>query len=125
MRGYMFMNRWGALIFVCLAAFGAVSLIGGEDDPGVLLYAAGELTQTRDKFKSDAATLALPDDRPVLDAATGGEFTPDEELETEFLPDEQLIDDTRGFEPAPDINPSPPNEDVEEQGDVVIYIEDE
>ncbi len=122
MRGYMFMNRWGALIFVFLAAFGAVSLIGDEDDPGVLLDAADELTRSKSQYEADAAALAQPDDRPVLDADTGGEFTPDEELEAEFLPDDELIDDTHGFEPTPDIIPTPPGEGVEEQGDVVMYI---
>ena len=26
MRGYMFKNRWGALLFVCLTAIGAASI---------------------------------------------------------------------------------------------------
>lgn len=118
------MNRWGAAIFVGLAALGAVSLIGGEDDPGLLLEAADELTQTKDDFESRANELARPDERPVLDAATGGEFTPDDEVVREYMSDEELIDDTRGIDPVPDVDPTIYTESVESEGDVVMYVED-
>lgn len=125
MRGYMFMNRWGAIIFVSLAAFGAVSLIGGEDDPGLLLEAAEGLTQTRDDFQTRADDLSRPEERPVLDARTGNEFTPDEDMVTEFMSDEDLIDDTRGIDPVPDIDPTPYSgnvdiEGVEDESDLAI-----
>ncbi len=124
MRGYMFKNRWGALFFVCLMAFGAASLIGGEDDKGLLLSAAGELTEVGDDFGNPKQELSEPEERAVLDAGDVGQFSPDEDFVEEYAPDDDLIDDTRGFEPVPDIDPSREVEKVEEEGDVVMYIDD-
>lgn len=124
MRGYMFKNRWGALLFVCLIAFGAASLIGDEDDEGLLLSAAGELTKTQADFANRSTELSRPDERPVLNAGDIGQFSSDEELASEFVPDDELIDDTRGFEPEPDINPSYEMERAEE-GDVFMVIDND
>ena len=127
MRGYMFKNRWGALLFVCLTAIGAASLIGGEDDQGLLLSATDELTDARDGLDSRRQELSRPDERPVLDAGNVGEFSSDDELVAEYLSDEELIDDTQGLEPEPDINPSVEGEGEggEDEGDVVMYIDDD
>ncbi len=125
MRGYMFKNRWGALFFVCLTAFGAASLIGGEDDEGLLLSAAGELTDVGDDFGNRKQEFSEAEERPVIDAGDVGEFSPDEDFVDEYVPDDDLIDNTQGFEPEPDIDPSREVERVEEEGDVVIYIEDD
>ncbi|MDZ4308835.1 hypothetical protein [Allopontixanthobacter sp.] len=113
----MFKNRWGALIFVCLSVLGAVSLIGGEDDHGALLLAADELTETKSELQIQAGELSQAD--------SSAEPTPDEQPVSGFMSDEELIDDTRGIDPAPDIDPSPAAENVEEQGDVIMYIEDD
>lgn len=124
MRGYMFKNRWGALFFVCLTALGAVGLIGGEDDEGLVLSAAGELTDVGNDFGNRNQELSEPEQRAVLDAGDVGQFSPDEDFVEEYAPDDDLIDDTRGFEPEPDIDPSREVEKVEEEGDVVMYIDD-
>jgi hypothetical protein len=120
----MFKNRWGALFFVCLTALGAVGLIGGEDDEGLVLSAAGELTDVGNDFGNRKQELSEPEQRAVRDAGDVGQFSPDEEFVEEYAPDDDLIDDTRGFEPAPDIDPSREVEKVEEEGDVVMYIDD-
>lgn len=124
MRGYMFKNRWGALFFVCLTALGAVGLIGGEDDEGLVVSAAGELTDVGNDFGNRKQELSEPEQRAVRDAGDVGQFSPDEDFVEEYAPDDDLIDDTRGFEPEPDIDPSREVEKVEEEGDVVMYIDD-
>ncbi len=117
----MFKNRWGALLFVCLTAFGAANLIGGEDNQGVLLDAADELTQTRDEFGNRKQELSQPDARLVLDAGSAGQSSPDEDFVGGFVSDDDLIDDARGLEPVPDVNPTPELDSAEEEGDVVLY----
>lgn len=127
MRGYMFKNRWGALLFVCLTALGAASLIGGEDDQGVLLSAADELTKTGNDFGSRAQELSETEDRPVLDAGNIGQFTPDDDLLPEFEPEDELSDNTQGLEPEPGVDPATQAQDAEEEeeeGEVIMYIED-
>lgn len=124
MRGYMFKNRWGALFFVCLTALGAVGLIGGEDDEGLVLSAAGELTDVGNDFGNRKQELSEPEQRAVLDGGDVGQFSPDEDFVEEYAPADDLIDDTQGFEPEPDIDPSREVEKVEEEGDVVMYIDD-
>lgn len=119
----MFKSRWGALLFVCLTAFGAANLIGGEDDQGVLLDAANELTQSRDEFGNHKQEFSQPDTRPVLDAGSVGQSTLGEDPAWGGVPDDDLIDDARGFDPVPDINPTPELDRAQEQGDVVIYID--
>lgn len=124
------MNRWGAVLFVGIAALGAVSLIGGEDDPGMLLEAADELTQAKDDFQTRADELSRPDERPVLDAGSGDAFATDEDVVMELMPDEELIDDARGIDPVPDVDPTPYSEDVDSEGvedeaDLAIYSEND
>lgn len=104
MRGYMFKNRWTALAFVCLTAFGAANLIGGEDDEGLLLSATEDLTQSTSQFGERASKLSEPRRRSVLDASDGGEFASDDELMYNFAGDDDLIDDTDGFDPVPDVD---------------------
>lgn len=115
MRGYMFRNRWGALFFVCLTAAGAASLIGGEDDEGLLLNATNELSQTRSDLSGEMADLSEPDERPVMVV----------DNENQLASDEELIDQARGLDPVPDVDPSAGLGRVEEYGDVTILIEDD
>lgn len=114
----MFKSRWGALFFVCATAFGAANLIGGEDDQGVLLSTADELSDARKELGKRKQELSEPDERPVLDAGNGEEFT------SGFAPDEDLIDDTRGFDPVPDVDPAREIEKMAEEGDVIVHIKD-
>lgn len=123
MRGYMFKSRWGALLFVCLTAFGAANLIGGEDDPGVLLDAADELTQTRDEFGNPKLESSQPAAHPLLNAGIAGQSSSSENFVSGFVPDDKLIDDARGFYPEPDVNPTPELDRADQEGDVVMYIE--
>lgn len=118
----MFKNRWGALLFVCLTAFGAANLIGGEDDQGVLLDAADELTRVKHDFGNTKQEFSQPDARGVLDAGNVGQSPAAEDFDGGFVPDDDLINDARGFEPEPDVNPSPELDRTDEEGDVVLYI---
>lgn len=92
------------MAFVCLTAFGAANLIGGEDDEGLLLSATEDLTQSTSQFGERASKLSEPRRRSVLDASDGGEFASDDELMYNFAGDDDLIDDTDGFDPVPDVD---------------------
>jgi len=113
----MFKSRWGALLFVCLTAFGAANLIGGEDDQGVLLDAANELTRAKGELGNHQQEFSRPD------AGDSGRSSTEEDLAGEFVPDDDLIDEALGFDPLPDIDPTPELDRAKEEGDVVIYID--
>ena len=40
MRGYMFRNRWFALLFVCLTLAGVTKLVGTDRESGAIQEAA-------------------------------------------------------------------------------------
>lgn len=119
----MFKNRWGALIFVFATAFGAANLIGEEDDQGVLLSAADELTAAQNDLGIERQEFSQPGNRPVIGGGDAGRLSPEEDFVDEYAPDADLIDDALGVDPEPDIDPTPPGDDAKEQGDVVLYIE--
>ena len=112
MRSYMFKNRWGALFFVCLTAFGAVNLIGGEDDEGLLLSATGELTETQ--IGAD-----------IQDNSASQTPSSNEIVISEYVSDSDLIDDAQGFDPTPALDPAKELSKVEEEGDMIILIDDD
>jgi len=113
MRGYMFKNRWGALVFMCLIAYSAVTLVGGEDDEGILLSATEELT----KVKTET------DERPAIAADTPNENSSDEEISDSFASDDYLIDSAEGFNPVPDLDIASEMGSYAEGGDVVIVVD--
>lgn len=122
MRGYMFKNRWGAIAFVCLMAFGAANLVGSKEDGGILQSAADKLTQSKDKLSERTAELAEPDERPVIVADPPAEFASDDEL---FGSDDYLIDNARGSDPVPDLDVVGEMDSYAEDGDVVMIIDND
>lgn len=87
MRGYMFRNRWFALLFVGITLAGVTRLIGTENGGGALDKAAAELVAQKRSADASVAPSTPP-------AAA-------EVVEIEFTPDEELIDPAAGEDPTP------------------------
>ncbi len=84
----MFRNRWFALLFVGMVLAGVTKIVGTEEDQGAL----------------DAAREELARQRAQAEQMTGesAQFTfTDEDVEVEFVPDEELIDPATGYDPTP------------------------
>ena len=108
MRGYMFRNRWGALLFVAMTLAGVTTLVGTGKHDGALEQATDQIAAQRaraDQLKAEAAT-AEPAKRVL------------------FTPDEELIDETLGDDPTPIDEFAAANEDQQKpaEGDQVIII---
>lgn len=94
MRGYMFRNRWGALLFVALTLAGVTRLVGSEDGEGAIQQAADRIAQQKaeaDRLTSDVRqtpsaastapeTVVLSADEELIDPATGDDPTPIDEF---------------------------------------------
>jgi hypothetical protein len=95
MRGYMFRNRWGALLFVCITLAGAASLVGTEEGQGAIQQATDEIAQQKaqaDQWTTDtqapsaatasatATTVVSTSDEDLIDPATGIDPTPIDEF---------------------------------------------
>ncbi len=109
----MFYNRWAALAFVGLVVFGAVNLIGSEDDQGLLLRSANDLEEQREGMAREVERISSP------------VASPHQELQSvagEFGVDEDLIDAAEGFDPTPIVATEPGKET--DAGDVVIVQQD-
>ena len=102
MRGYMFRNRWFALLFVAVTAAGAASLVGTEDDGGTIADATDQITQQRAQFERDAAEIAAPSKpEPATEADPLLEQSYDDDVVIEFTSDEDLVLDPSGVDPTP------------------------
>ena len=101
----MFKGPKGALIFAGSIMFSVAILVGSEDDEGALVTAADEIGRDRDAFDRmiengnqparSARTVRRPQRQPQQTIDDSASF--DDELD--------LIDDTAGFDPTPDIEP--------------------
>jgi hypothetical protein len=93
MRGYMFRNRWFALLFVCLTLAGVTKLVGTDKEQGTLQQAAGQVvaqkaqaerltTSTQDIPAEDGSAEEIPlaSDEELIDEALGEDPTPPEAL---------------------------------------------
>ena len=94
MRGYMFRNRWGALLFVCLTLAGAATLVGTETGEGAIQQATDQIAQQKaqaDRLTTDTQAPAQPTrktaetvvwsaDEDLIDPATGEDPTPIDEF---------------------------------------------
>lgn len=87
MRGYMFRNRWLALLFVGLVLAGTTRIVGTGEGDGALAEATQDLAQQRKRVEA-------------LSSGTRPEAAEDEVV-IEFTPDEDLIDDAVGDDPSP------------------------
>lgn len=125
MRGYMFKHRWLALIFVCLTAYGAVSLIGTSDEDGMLIRAAEDIAGSRKGADSQSAIAVTPPVQPIIDNGGSGDFSYDDE--DEFVEDESSAepsDSGEGFEPSPDFDPDMTRDSIAASDDIVIIVPD-
>lgn len=89
MSGKLFRGRSGALAFAGFVILAAVSLVGTDEDDGLVTQATDEIT---------AAPLARePAIEPVSQSAEPFDMADD----VAFASDEDLIDDAEGFDPTP------------------------
>ena len=113
MRGYMFRNRWFALLFVALTLAGVTTLVGTEKSHGALQDATDQIAQQKAQAEQ-------------LTSATQESSSSDDADNVVMAADEDLIDPAQGEDPTPidefaAANPPDP-EDV--SGDVVIVSRD-
>ncbi len=102
MRGYMFRNRWWALVFVGLVLAGVTRIVGTGEGDGALDEAAQQIAKQRDiaeQFTSDTAPTESIDDVAI-------EFTSDEELIDAAVGDDPTPPDDVVEEPDPEVVPS-------------------
>lgn len=86
MRGYMFRNRWGALLFVGLVLAAVTRLVGTGHGDGALDLAKEQLAEQ--KAQAERMTSGT---RRSAERAT----------KVEFASDEELIDPAVGEDPTP------------------------
>jgi hypothetical protein len=90
-------------MFVGATLLGAAILVGSEDRQGALIVAADELERQKElggQSESFATPPGFADDTDRVSESRPQR--PAEEIESfEFTPDEELIDDTQGFDPVP------------------------
>ncbi len=114
MRGYMFRNRWFALLFVGLTLAGVTTLVGTEKGHGALQDATDQIAQQ--KAQAEQMTTATQQ-------TPSPDVSPDEVV---MAADEDLIDPAQGEDPTPPdefaaANPPDP-EDIADE--VVIVSRD-
>lgn len=90
MRGYMFRNRWFALLFVAVTLAGVTRLIGTEGEKGAIGDATDHFVEQKtetEKFVTEMSEPAPMDEGP--------------DISVEFTSDEELIDPAMGEDPTP------------------------
>ena len=119
MKGYMFQNKTGAIVFAALTLFGVATLVGTEEEDGALTSATQQLQQQGAQLRGETDAMAVPDQdpEPVV-------VEEDEEAAT-FATDEELVLDPTGIEPvgmepSPDANISEEVELVESSAEIVV-----
>jgi hypothetical protein len=105
MRGYMFRNRWGALLFVGITLAGVTTLVGTGGSDGAIQQAADQLANQ----KAEAERLTAP---PEVNTPVAAEVPSDTVI---LAADEELIDPATGEDPTPvdefaAANPADPEE---------------
>lgn len=86
MRGYMFRNRWGALLFVGLVLAGVTRLVGTGHGDGALDRAKEQLVEQKAQAERMNASA---------------HHSPGGAAKVEFVSDEELIDPAVGEDPTP------------------------
>ena len=110
MQNFMFKSSKGALIFAGIVILGAVTVVGGADDPGAVIETSDDIA--RQKAELDAM---IEEENHMVEEVSDEEDEFDEWLgdDIEYLDDEDLIDSAEGFDPAPMLDPSAPDFDTE------------
>lgn len=107
MRGYMFRNRWFAVIFVAMVLAGVTKFIGTGNNDGAIDAAREQLAQQRaiaEEFTSanqppapaeDDVTVEFSSDEELIDPAIGDDPTPADAFvaaeEAETIPAEEIV----------------------------------
>jgi len=124
MRGYMFRNRWFALIFVAMVLAGVTKFVGTGNNDGALNAAKEQFAHQRaiaEDFTSstqqvspgqpaeDDITIEFSSDEDLIDPAVGDDPTPPDEFapvaEAEAIPAEEIVIVSQDL---PDQQESPP-----------------
>ena len=107
MRGYMFRNRWFALLFVALTLAGVTTLVGTEQGHGAIQDATDQIAQQKAQAEQltsatqDAPSLAddtadsvvMAADEDLIDPAEGEDPTPIDEFAAANPPDPEVVSD--------------------------------
>ena len=105
MRGYVFRNRWFALLFVALTLAGVTTLVGTEKSHGALQDATDQIAQqkaqaeqltsaTQESSSSDDAdNVVMAADEDLIDPAQGEDPTPIDEFAAANPPDPEDVSD--------------------------------
>ena len=106
MRGYMFRNRWFALLFVALTLAGVTTLVGTEEGHGALQDATDQIaqqkaqaeqltsaTQSTPSTDGSAEEVVLASDEDLIDPAQGEDPTPIDEFAAANPPDPEEVSD--------------------------------
>lgn len=102
MAGGIFKSSKSALVFMGMTLGSVALLVGTEEDSGALVIAADEISRDTSGFRDTPADrfASPPSSRPAPRRALRRDAAPQEE--TFFASDEDLIDDTVGFDPTPE-----------------------
>jgi len=88
MRGYMFRNRWLALLFVAMTLAGVTKLVGTDKEKGTIQQATSQIAAQ--KAQADLLTTT----QTLSNKGDGTQDIP-------FASDEELIDPGVGEDPTP------------------------
>ena len=94
MYKFLFKNRWIALAFVVITMVSVKTLVGSEGENGMISRTQGDLLAQREEMRAAMSDLATA---PATTQAAPGTSS----SMMGFTPDEDLIDDTSGFDPTP------------------------
>ena len=120
MYTFLFRNRYGALAFVGLTMIGAASLVGTQEDEGLITQTAATIEQQRADFEqASEAVNATPSPTTDMNAGTP---TIERAPPIPIAEDEDLIDDAEGIDPTP-IDPFD-RQAIARDADVVIILRD-
>lgn len=124
MYKFLFKNRLAAVGFVVLTTISAASLVGTEDNAGLIEKTAQELEQQKAEFNAEMEAMNASAPSAIAPAATPSSASqPTNQGPVEFTPDEDLIDQTEGFDPTPVDSFDPAA--IAQQEEVVIILNNE
>ena len=102
MYSLLFKNRAVALGFVLLTAAGAVSLVGTEEEGGLIEQTKQQFGVQKQEFADRVQDLQTPTPRAAPRPASASLSMP-----VELADDEHLIDQAEGYDPTPDDGEEP------------------
>lgn len=112
MYGFIFKNKLGALAFVGMTLYGVATLVGSEEDDGLLQQGVESIQSERTSFEQQIGEFGDPEPAEILDADDEEDISlPPGELFGADEPDEFGFDpqpddaSSEGYEPSPTINP--------------------